>query len=44
MNIVVYFKPNLALSKLGKEHWNATKWIFRYLWGSTSFVLVYGKW
>lgn len=31
------------MSNPGKEHWSAVKWIFRYLKGSKSIGLIYGK-
>jgi hypothetical protein len=27
----------------GKEHWNAVKWIFRYLWGTSNAYLQFGR-
>jgi hypothetical protein len=27
----------------GKEHWNAVKWIFRYLWGTSNAYLQFGS-
>ena len=30
------------LSNPGREHWNAVKWIMRYLWGISSLKLSFG--
>ena len=30
------------LSNLGREHWNAVKWIMRYLCGTSSLSLCFG--
>jgi hypothetical protein len=31
------------MSNLGKEHWRVVRWIFRYLRGSSSACLYFGK-
>ena len=50
MYVMVYTRPNLAqtvnvvskyMGKLGKEHWQTVKCIFRYLKGTTDIGLVY---
>ncbi|PHU29066.1 hypothetical protein BC332_01159 [Capsicum chinense] len=38
IGVVTYF-----LSNLGREHWNAVKWIMRYLYGTSSMSLCFGK-
>ena len=50
--VMVCSHPNLAyainaisryMEKLGKEHWKAVQWILRYLRGSSSFCLQFGR-
>ncbi|CAL1380337.1 unnamed protein product [Linum trigynum] len=51
MYAMVCTRPDIAhavgvvsrfLSKLGKEHWEAVKWILRYLRGSSKMILCFG--
>ena len=52
MHAMVCIRPNIAhaveivswyLSNPGKEHWNAVKWILRYLKGTYKLCLCYGN-
>ena len=52
MYAIVCTKPDLAfaisvlsrfMSNPGKAHWEAVKWIMRYLKGSSNVCLVYGN-
>ena len=52
MYAMVCTRPNIAhtvglvsryLSNPGKVHWEAVKWIFRYLWGTSKLSLCYGS-
>ncbi|KAL6135376.1 hypothetical protein ACLB2K_067604 [Fragaria x ananassa] len=49
---MVFTRPNIThavgvvstfLSNLGKEHWNAVKWILRYLQGTSKMSLCFGS-
>ncbi|GKA92497.1 hypothetical protein Tco_0814422 [Tanacetum coccineum] len=51
MYLTVCTRPDIAyavsvvsryLTNLGKNHWEAVKWILKYLWGTTNVGLVYG--
>ena len=51
MYAIVYTRPDIAhavgvVSKFmvnpGKDHWEAVKWIFRYLRGSSKLCLIFG--
>jgi len=50
MYAMVFSRPNIAhavgvlsrfMSKPGKEHWIAVKWVFRYLHGTSDYGLCY---
>ena len=52
MYTMVYTRPNLAhvvsqvikfMSKLGKQHCEAVKWIFRYLRGTIGYGIIFGS-
>ena len=52
MYSMICTRPDLAhsasvvsrfMSNLGKQHWQVVKWILRYLQGTSSVGLVYGK-
>lgn len=52
MYAMVYTRPNIAhavgvvssfLSNLGREHWDAVKWILRYLRGTSKLTLSFGS-
>ena len=52
MYAMVCTRPNLVqtviqvskfMSKLGKQHWEAVKWIFRYLRGITGYGIIFGS-
>ena len=52
MYAMVCTRPNLAhavstvskyMANMGKEHWNAMKWIFRYLRGTTDYGILYAR-
>jgi hypothetical protein len=52
MYAMIYTRPDLAhdvsvvsgfMHNPGKEHWNAVKWILRYLKGTSHFGLLFDK-
>ena len=52
MYAMVYTRPDLAhavsqvskfMSKPGRRHWEAVKWIFRYLKGTAGYGIVFGS-
>jgi hypothetical protein len=52
MYAMVCSRPNLShansvvsryMANLGKEHWQAVQWVLRYLRGSSSACLCFGK-
>ena len=52
MYLMVCTRPNISLvvsvvsryvAYLGKEHWNAVKWIFRYLTGTHDFGILFDQ-
>lgn len=52
MYSIVFTRPSLVysvgqvnkfISKPDKQHWEAIKWIFRYLKGTTDYDLVFGN-
>ena len=52
MYVMVCTRPDLAqavnveskfLSNLGRSHWNAVKWIFRYLRGTTDYDIMFSS-
>ena len=52
MYSMVYTRPDIAyvvsllsryMSNPGRDHWEALKWILRYLKGTTDFGLIYQK-
>jgi hypothetical protein len=52
MYAMVCTKPNLAhavstvsryMANPGREHWNAVKWIFRYLKGTAKHVILFSR-
>jgi len=42
-HVVGSIRQFLFLSNLGREHWNAVKWIMRYLCGTSSLKLCFGN-
>ena len=49
---MVYTRPNLAqaisvvskfLSNSGRQHWDAVKWIFRYLKGTSDYGIMFSR-
>ncbi|GKA72573.1 retrotransposon protein, putative, ty1-copia subclass, partial [Tanacetum coccineum] len=44
--LMVCTRPDIAyavsVANLGKNHWEAVKWILKYLWGTANIGLVYG--
>ena len=52
MYVMVYTRPDIAhavgvvsryMANLGKEHWEAVKWLLRYLRGTSSTSLCFSK-
>ena len=40
---VHYYTMSIFMSNPGKEHWNAVKWILRYLKGTSNMCLRFGS-